>query len=238
MTSPAKSRNKQSWKKIALTGGILAGAATLATMGAFAIFTDSDTATTAVDAGELDIVLTGDVTVSDIAPGDTVQRPVTIELPDATNDGDLVEAVRFFFEVDTDTAGGDGQEIALGDGESLVTGTNGLVYSLITCVGGTWTTATTPAGPFTCSGTQQVTGTGKLSTINGVANAVDFTPADFGVTPTSTGTFPSDGAAGGTVALNSIIQFVLPTAADNAYENAATALTFTAAAIQRDGIQR
>lgn len=235
MTSPAKSRNKQSWKKIALTGGILAGAATLATMGAFAIFTDSDTATTAVDAGELDIVLAGEVTVADIAPGDTVQRPVTISLPDATNDGDLVEFVRFFFDVTSDTAGGDGQAIPAGDGESLVTGADGLVYSLITCVDGVWTTASTPAGPYTCDGTTQVTGTGKLSTINGVANAADFTPADFGLTATTTGTFPSDG---GEIALNSLIQFELPSAADNNYENAATALTFTAAAIQRDGIQR
>lgn len=235
MTSPAKSRNKQSWKKIAATGGILAGAATLATMGAFAIFTDSDTATTAVDAGELDIVLEGDVTVSDIAPGDTVQRPVSIELPDATNDGDLVEFVRFYFDVTSDTAGGDGQAIALGDGESLVSGTDGLVYSLITCVGGEWTTATDPSGPYTCDGTEEVTGTGKLSTINGVANAANFTPADFGLTATATNTFPSDGGA---IALNSLIQFELPSTADNAYENAATALTFTAAAIQRDGIQR
>jgi hypothetical protein len=235
MTSPVKSRNPQSWKKIIATGGILAGAAALATWGAFAVFTDSDTATTAVDAGELDIVLTGSVAVSDIAPGDTVQRPVTIALPDASNDGNLVESVRFYFDVTDDTPGGDGDAIALEGGASLVTGANGLNYSLITCVGGEWTTATTPSGPYACDGDEEVTGSGKLSSINGAANAVDFTPANFGLTATPEGTFPTDGAG---TTLNSLIQFELPTAADNAYENAATELTFTGAAIQRDGIQR
>jgi predicted ribosomally synthesized peptide with SipW-like signal peptide len=238
MTSTAKSRNPQSWKKIIATGGILAGAAALATMGAFAIFTDTDTATTQVDAGELDIVLTGDVTVSDIAPGDVIQRPVTISLPDASNDGDLVEFVRFYFDVTSDTPGGDGDAIATGAGASLVDGADGLTYSLITCVDGVWTTATTPTGPYACSTTTQVTGSGKLSTIEGVANAVDFTPEDFGLVATDTNTFPSDGATGGSVVLNSIIQFDLPTAAGNAYENAATELVFTGAAIQRGGIEQ
>jgi hypothetical protein len=236
MTSPAKSRNPQSWKKIIATGGILAGAAALATWGAFAVFTDSDTATTAVDAGELDIVLTGSVAVSDIAPGDTVQRPVTIALPDASNDGNLVESVRFYFDVTTDVLGGDGDPIAVGEGSSLVSGADGLNYSLITCVGGEWTTDDSPSGPYECDGgVEEVTGSGKLSTINGVANAVDFTPANFGLTATAEGTFPTDGAG---TTLNSLIQFQLPSAAGNAYENAATELTFTGAAIQRDGIQR
>jgi len=236
MTSTAKSRNPQSWKKIVATGGILAGAAALATWGAFAVFTDSDTASTAVDAGELDIVLTGDVTVSDIAPGDRIQRPVTISLPDASNDGDLVEFVRFYFDVTADTLGGDGQTIPLGTGSSLVDGADGLVYSLITCVGGTWSTATTPTGPYTCStADEEITGTGKLSTIEGVGAAVDFTPANFGLTATDDATFPSDSEA---VSLNSIIQFDLPGTADNSYENAATTLEFTAAAIQRGGLER
>jgi hypothetical protein len=236
MTSPAKSRNPQSWKKIIATGGILAGAAALATWGAFAVFTDSDTAVTAVDAGELDIVLTGDVTVADIAPGDTVQRPVTIELPDASNDGDLVEAVRFYFDVNSDVLGGDGDPIAVGAGSSLVSGADGLEYSLITCVGGTWASTDAPAGPYICDGDEEVTGSGKLDSINGVGAAKDFTPANFGLTATDTGTFPSDG--GGTTSLNSLIVFELPDTAGNAYENAATNLTFTGVAIQRDGIQR
>jgi hypothetical protein len=236
MTSTAKSRNPQSWKKIVATGGILAGAAALATWGAFAVFTDSDTASTAVDAGELDIVLTGDVTVADIAPGDVIQRPVTISLPDASNDGDLVEFVRFYFDVTAETLGGDGQGIPAGTGESLVDGLDGLNYSLITCIGGTWSTLTTPTGPYVCStDDEEVTGTGKLSTIQGVAEAADFTPENFGLVATDTDTFPSDG---GVVELNSIIQFDLPSTAGNAYENAAATLQFTGAAIQRGGIER
>jgi hypothetical protein len=236
MTSTAKSRNQKSLKKIIITGGILAGAATIATMGAFAIFTDSETTTTAVDAGELDIVMSGNVSVSDIAPGDIVQRPVTISLPDATNDGDLIEFVRFYFDVTTDSLGGDGEDTPVGTGESLVSGADGLDYSLTTCIGGSWSTATTPTGPYVCStGDTAVTGSGKLSEIEGVAAAEDFTPADFGLVETATDTFPSDGGA---VELNSLIQFTLPSTADNAYENAATDLVFTGAAIQRGGIER
>ncbi|OOB90825.1 TasA family protein [Rathayibacter sp. VKM Ac-2630] len=237
MTSAAPRPTRTTpWKKIALTGGVLLAAGALAGAGAFAVFTDSDTAETTVDAGQLDIVATGDWTITDIAPGDTVQRPLLIELPNATNDGNLVESVRFYQEVSEETLGTNDPDVD-GVAESLVTGADGLDYRLLTC-SVPWTNlpATGEAGPYDCAGTTTVTSEGKLSTIGGLANAIDFTPADFGLTATPEGTFPSDTGTGAT--LNSLVELVLPTAADNDYENAAATITYTAAAIQRDGIQK
>lgn len=240
MTATASTENRARkgapWKKIALTGGVLLAAGALAGAGAFAVFTDSGTAVGNVDAGQTDITVTGGFTVTDIAPGDTIQRPLTLVLPNATNDGDLVSTVRFYQDVTAETAGTD-DPLLTGPGESLVTGTDGLNYRLLTCTVPWTTAATAPAtnGPYTCAGTTTPTGSGKLSTIGGVANAVDFTPANFGITPTATGTFPSDA---GDVALNTLIELVLPTVADNDYENASAQITFTAAAIQRAGIQK
>ncbi|WP_085477920.1 TasA family protein [Rathayibacter oskolensis] len=236
MTSaaPQPTPNRR-WKKIALTGGVLLAAGALAGAGAFAVFTDSDTASTTVDAGQLDIEATGTYVVEDIAPGDTVQRPLVLELPNATNDGDLVSAVRFSQAVeDGETLGTDDPALD-GPGESLVTGEDGLTYTITTCTV-PWVNA--PAvpggleGPYTCAGVATPTSTGVLADLG---TAVDFEPGDFGVTPTATGTFPSDA---GDVALNMLIELELPTEADNDYENAAAEITFTAAAIQRDGIQK
>ncbi|KQQ05909.1 MULTISPECIES: TasA family protein [unclassified Rathayibacter] len=234
ITAPESAPKRRTpWKKIALTGGVLLAAGALAGAGAFAVFTDSGTAVGTVDAGQTDITVTGDFVVTDIAPGDTVQRPLNLTLPNATNDGNLVSTVRFYQDVTAQSVGTDDPALT-GPGESLVTGTDGLTYRLLTC-SVAWTTTTAPAGPYDCAGTTTVTGTGKLSTIGGVANAVDFTPASFGITPTATGTFPSDA---GDVTLNTLIELVLPTAADNDYENASATITFTAAAIQRAGIQK
>ncbi|CAQ02875.1 TasA family protein [Clavibacter sepedonicus] len=233
MSTTTAPQRRRPWKKIVATGAVVA-VGTLITGGAFAIFTDSDTATLQADAGQLDIVATGDYTVSDIAPGDTVQRPILLELPDATNDGDLVESVQLSYAVTAETPGTDDPALA-GGGESLVSGAAGLTYSLQTCVGGEWTSATAPVGAYTCSGTVQQTGAGTLASITGAGNSVTLLPANFGVAPTADGTFPSDTAD---VTLNTLMVLQLPDTADNDYENAAASLTFTAAAIQRDGLQR
>ncbi|MFT2691470.1 TasA family protein [Clavibacter zhangzhiyongii] len=229
-TAPARRRP---WNKIVATGAVVAVGA-IVTGGAFAIFTDSDTATLQADAGQLDIVATGSYTVADIAPGDTVQREILLALPDATNDGNLVAAVELSYAVTAETLGTDDAALP-GVGESLVTGAAGLTYSLQTCVGGDWTSATDPVGAYTCSGTVEETGTGTLASITGAGNSTTLAPADFGVTPTADGTFPSDGAA---LELDTLMVLQLPDTADNDYENASAQLTFTAAAIQRDGLQR
>lgn len=233
MSTTTAPQRRRPWNKIIATGAVVA-VGTIITGGAFAIFTDSDTATLQADAGQLDIVATGDYTVADIAPGDTVQRPILLQLPDATNDGDLVAAVQLSYAVTAETPGTDDPTLP-GGGESLVSGAAGLTYSLQTCVGGEWTSTTAPVGAYTCSGTVQQTGAGTLASITGAGNSTTLTPVNFGVTPTADGTFPSDTAD---VTLNTLMVLQLPDTADNDYENAAASLTFTAAAIQRDGLQR
>lgn len=232
MTSTVTTR-KSPWKKIALTGAVLIGAGALVGAGAFAVFTASGTATNAVDAGQLDILVTGTATVSDIAPGDIVQRPIGISLPTTTNDGDLVASVRLQTGITADTVGTSDASTGVGSGQSLVSGAQGLDYSYDVCVNGTWSTTTAPAGVYTCSGTVTNLGTGKLNTLSTVP--LNLTPAAFGVTPTTTGTFPTDA---GTVTLNTLMTLTLPTAADNNYENASATITYTASAIQRAGIQK
>jgi hypothetical protein len=237
MSTTAPEKRPAPWRKIIATGAILTVGA-LATAGAFAVFTDSDTASLAVDAGELDIVATGDYTVADIAPGDTVERPILLELPAETNDGDLVAAVTFGIDV-TDDVVGTGDAGVAGSGSSLIAGADGLTYELVTCDGGTWTTAgavgAPDRGPYDCDGTEVISSSGKLSALEGATGVVTLTPADFGVDPTADGTFPSDA---GDVELSTLMRLVLPTAADNDYENASASITYTASAIQRDGVQR
>ncbi|RII93428.1 hypothetical protein DZF95_05920 [Clavibacter michiganensis] len=232
MSTTAAPQRRRPWNKIIATGAVVA-VGTIITGGAFAIFTDSDTATLQADAGQLDIELaTGDYTVADIAPGDTVQRPIVLSLPNATNDGNLVTSVNFAYSVSGQTPGTDDPALD-GPGESLVTGTDGLRYTLQTCSTAWTPSAADPAGPYTCGGTTTTTGTGTLASLTGAGTT--FTPANFGVTPTADGTFPSDTAD---VTLNTLMVLQLPTTADNDYENAAASLTFTASAIQRGGLQR
>ncbi|WP_043676102.1 TasA family protein [Clavibacter michiganensis] len=232
MSTTATTPRRRPWKKIVATGAVLA-VGTIVAGGAFAIFTDSDTADLAVDAGQLDIELaSGDYTVADIAPGDTVQRQILLSLPNATNDGNLIQSVNFAYAIAGQTAGTDDTTLP-GGGESLVTGADGLTYSLQTC-SGAWTTAAAGGvGPYTCSGTTTVTGTGPLASLTGAG--ASFTPAQFGVTPSADGTFPTDTAD---VSLDTLMVLQLPTTADNDYENASVDLTFTASAIQRAGVQR
>ena len=239
MTQTTTKRPVATWKKITVTGAILLGVGALATGGAFAVFTSSGTATLAANAGSLNIVMTGAYTVANLAPGDQVQRLLPITLPNAANNGQLVSSVKFFYGVTSDTVGTTDPDTGVGTGQSLVSGINGLTYKVLTC-SVAWTTVTSPtvaSGAYSCDApaTQTVTASGKLSAINSVATALTLTPADFGVTPTANGTFPTDS---GDISLNTLIQLDLPSEADNNYENAATSLTFTAAAIQRDGIQK
>ena len=237
MTQTTTKRPVATWKKITVTGAILLGVGALATGGAFAVFTSSGTATLAANAGSLNIVMTGTYTVANLAPGDQVQRLLPITLPKAANNGQLVSSVKFFYDVTSDTAGTTDATTGAKTGQSLVTGAQGLTYKLLTC-SVAWTPVTSPTvttGAYSCSGTTTPTASGKLSAIKSVASALTLAPADFGVTPTANGTFPTDS---GDISLNTLIQLDLPSAADNNYENAATSLTFTAAAIQRDGIQK
>ena len=240
MSTTTTKRPVATWKKITVTGAILLGLGALTTGGAFAVFTSSGTATLDASAGSLDIVMESTHTVANLAPGDQAQRLLPITLPQESNNGQLVSSVKFFYDVDSDTLGTTDASTGYGRGQSLVSGDNGLTYKVLTC-SEAWTEVPSPtvaSGAYSCDAqdaTETVTASGKLSEINSVTSALILTPANFDVTPTANGTFPTDS---GDISLNTLIQLDLPAAADNNYENAATSLTFTAAAVQRDGIQK
>jgi len=77
-----------------LGAAALVAAAGLLGYGAYAAFTDTETSSVSIDAGQLDITLaTTPITVTDIAPGDVLYRQVAVQVPGATNDGDLIAAL-------------------------------------------------------------------------------------------------------------------------------------------------
>jgi hypothetical protein len=83
-----------------------------------------------------------------------------------------------------------------------------------------------------CTGTVALTQ--KEIPLNQLVDATSFEykPADFGIQPTSTNTFP-DGST-----MNLMAQFRLPREADNGYQNASLTFDFLFEALQRGGINR
>ena len=219
-------------EKLIVTGGVLVGAAAVVGAGAFAVFTSTGTATVAADAGALKVALSVNYTIEDMAPGDSVYRSLPIELPATGSAGNLVSAVGFYFDTTSDVLGNVGST-----GKSLVAGSNGLTYRILTCsVPWVASTATPVTVPYECNGDETNTtpslAAAQLSSIQGVANVRQFVPADFGKTPTASGTFNTDTTS---VNVYSMIEFALPVAANNDYQNASVDLAFTVAAMQRSG---
>lgn len=84
-----KPNRNSATRKVALS--VLA-ALTLAGAGAYAGFSDTETANRDVDAGQLDIMVSPvELSVQDMAPGDHFARAMIVDIPDANNDGDLIE---------------------------------------------------------------------------------------------------------------------------------------------------
>ncbi|HEX2179513.1 MAG TPA: TasA family protein [Actinomycetota bacterium] len=237
-------------KKMILGIGALLVALALIGFGVFAAFTDTETTEVATDSGSLDITGASDIQITEVAPGDIAFRDLTIEVPDAANDGDLIQAIRISVPAPepgddqagapTDTGDPDGDT----PGQSLLTGANGLRVTLATC-SGDWTlpTADAPLGTdtapadgiddsATCGG--EITVTQPEIPLNSLVNAdtFEFGAAEFGLAPTATGTIP-DGST-----MNLIAQFRLPAEADNAYENASLTLDMEFEAVQRSGVNR
>jgi len=234
-------------KKTLLGGAAIAVAIALIGAGVWAAFTDTESTDVTLDTGQLDIVGAADITVSDLAPGDVVFRDIGVDVPAATNDGNLV---RF---IDVDTVFGSetvGAEVDTGDPDpgppaapgSLWSGTNGIQVVLAVCDGGTWTlpAANSPLlgdlapvdgldDSITCSGTILPQASQPVNTF-GFTGTLDATA--LGVTPTATGTIP-DGSN-----FEILAQFTLPSAADNGYENATVNFDIEFDAIQRAGVNR
>jgi predicted ribosomally synthesized peptide with SipW-like signal peptide len=218
-------------------------------VGVFAAFTDTETTSVATETGALDITGSADITISDLAPGDLAFRSLTVAIPTAQNDGNLIRAIRV--SVPPPAAGADvpgsptdtGDTGALPAGASLLTGAQGLRVTFARC-SGAWTLPVAGASigtdansdgiddSATCAGT--ITVTQPAIALNDLVGATtfEFDAADFGVTPTATGTIP-DGTT-----LNLIAQFELPATADNAYENASLTIELLLEAIQRAGANR
>jgi predicted ribosomally synthesized peptide with SipW-like signal peptide len=223
-------------------------ALTLVGMGIYAAFTDTETAGVAVQAGALDIIGADDITIGEMAPGDVAFRGLRVEVPESDNEGDLITAIRLSVPqpapaddvVGSPTDAGEGVVPA---GASLLTGAQGLQITLANC-SGPWTLPAAGAAlgsdangdglddSASCAGT--ITVTQSETALNDLVATGDFeyAPAAFGVTPTTTGTFP-DGTT-----LNLIGQFRLPEGADNAYENASLTFDLVFEAIQRAGVNR
>jgi predicted ribosomally synthesized peptide with SipW-like signal peptide len=218
-------------------------------VGVFAAFTDTETTSVATETGALDITGSADITISDLAPGDYAFRSLSVAVPTAENDGNLIRAIRV--SVPTPEEGADvpgaptdtGDEGVLPAGASLLTGAQGLRATLARC-SGAWTLPAAGAALGTdansdgiddsaiCAGS--ITVTQPEVALNDLVGATsfEFDAADFGVTPTSTGTIP-DGTT-----INFIAQFRLPGAADDAYENASLTIDLLFEAVQRTGLNR
>lgn len=236
-------------KKLIVGVVALVLAAVLIGAGVFAAFTDTETTGVQTEAGALDIQGAADITIDNLAPGDLAFRNLTIQIPEADNEGDLVQAIRISVPepgAGDDVAGaptdaGDGADAPAG--ESLLTGDQGLRVLLATC-SGAWTlpAAGAPLGTdangdgiddsATCAG--DITVTQEEVALNDLVGADDFEfdAEAFGVDATGTGTIP-DGST-----LNLIAQFRLPEEAGNAYENAQLTIDMLFEAIQRAGVNR
>lgn len=237
-------------KKMILGIGALLVALALIGFGVFAAFTDTETTRVATGAGSLDITGASDIQITEMAPGDIAMRDLTIDVPDAENEGNLIEAIRLSVatpdpgddQIGAPTDTGDQEDVFLG--QSLLTGANGLRVTFAAC-SGVWTLPATDAGlgtdtapadgiddSATCDGDITVTQSEiPLSALVEV-DTFEFGAAQLGLTPTSTGTIP-DGST-----VNLIVQFRLPEEADNAYENASLTIDMEFEAVQRSGINR
>lgn len=281
MATTGSHKKHGSKKRIVATAGILLGVGALVAGGAFAVFTSSDAATLSATAGQLGIKLvTTTFPVTNISPGDTIQRPMDITLPATTNSGELVKAINFSYTVSDDVKGtgtSPGDYLITGNtaptpaptagGTSPGTGPTGLLYRIRTC-SVAWT-ATTPAAAskvgssptYTCSGSEHAATVTPTATVNTnadpatlastfgswtatptsndypvpAAQIIQLSPANFGLTPTDTGTFAT-GTSGLTI--YPLLELKLTQLSGNSYENASTKLILTVSAVQRDGIQK
>ena len=221
--------------KIVATGGVLIGAAAIVSAGAFATFTSTGNASVSAAAGAIKIANVTAMTIDKMAPGDVVYKAMTVNLPSTAGAGNLASGLELSFVAPTGTSlvlGDDGKSHT---GGSLLDATTGLQFQVLTCPVA-WT-AISPV-PSTgarveCAGNTPTVTSAETDLNNFVSthSIHTFTPSNFGLTATSSGTFNTDGGA---VPIYAMAVFRLPAGADNTYQNASTALTFTFVSVQRD----
>jgi predicted ribosomally synthesized peptide with SipW-like signal peptide len=228
---------------VVLGASALAVSAALLGYGAYAAFTDTETSTVAVDTGQLDITLsTTAITATDLAPGDHLFRAVTVDVPAATNSGDLISAIQLRAANVVSTAGtpadvGSPTEGSVA-GVALDAGANPVQVAVANCsqpwtlpTAGTAVTESPGAinAAATCAGTVTASAPVETDLATLVSTGLDLTAQAVAGTPTF---------AAGTTNLNLLVQLRLPAAAGNEYENATLAFDLNVNAIQRGGIAK
>jgi hypothetical protein len=223
-------------EKIVATGGVLIGGAAIVGAGAFATFTSTGNASVSADAGAVKITNVTAMTIGDMAPGDVVYKEMTVNLPSTAGAGNLASGLELSFVAPSGASlvlGNDGKG---NSGGSLLDATTGLQFSVLTCpVAWTAISPVPTTGPLVeCVGSAP-TVTSAATNLNDFVSTHaihTFAPSDFGLTATTSGTFNTDGGA---VPIYAMAVFRLPVGADNTYQNASTALSFTFVAVQRAG---
>lgn len=233
-------------KKRTLGAAAIIAAIALLGYGVFAVFTDTESSNVALDTGQLDLVGAEDIVITEMAPGDFAFRAMTLALPDDENDGDLVEYIDVSTDIIEDNVGdptdnGDLDPDGEPAGESLLNVTDGIQVVFAVCDGGDWVTPAPNdplAGTLTAGLDDSVDCDGGTVIAQAEQPLGTFTFTDtldaaaFGESPTATGTIP-DGSE-----MEVLLQFRLPTSANNAYENASVVLDIVFDAIQRAGVNR
>jgi predicted ribosomally synthesized peptide with SipW-like signal peptide len=237
-------------RKAVLGVAALVAAAVLVGVGVFAAFTDTESTNVSIQAGALDITGAEAITINRVAPGDIAFRNLSVGIPASNGAGSLVQSIRLSVPKPApanDTVGtpptNAANRTAAAPGSSLLTGAQGLRVALGSC-SVPWTLPAAGAALGTdrnndglddsarCTGTLTVTQR-EIPLANLVdATTFEYRPADFGITPTATTTFP-DGST-----INIIAQFRLPREADNSYQNAALTFDMLFEAVQRGGVNR
>lgn len=193
-------------RKIALSTAALGAAASVAGLGTFASFSDTETGSTAIDSGivAMSIGTSGtaenrlSVAATDIVPGDTLQRAVNLSV-DATT---------------TSTPASITLSTTASVSNLLTTdSTNGLQVEIIKC-SAAWTEAgTSPAYTYTCAGTEQTVLASRAML------GTDLSLSNLSLT------------AGSTNYLR--VKVTLPSTAGNTFQNLATTVTYSFTANQR-----
>jgi spore coat-associated protein N len=203
-------------KKILLTGAVLGSAASLAGLGTFATFTDTDSASAAIDTGTVVFNLGTpgaanrlNVDSLNMVPGDTFQRHVTF-----VNSGDQ-DLVSLKLTTTSSTS------------NVLTTdATNGLQMHFEACAGATgWTESTAPY-TYTCDDVVAGDGLGVKSDVLASRQIIG---SNLVLTTT---------ALGHGVTQDVRLTGTLPVSADNTFQNLGSTITYTFNATQRNAVSK
>ncbi len=189
--------------KVLLSAAAIGVAGSMAGLGTFATFTDTETGSTAIDTGIVSMTIGASgaanrlaVAATDIVPGDTIQRAVNLTVDSTTTD--TPSSIKL-------TTTGSAANVLTSDT------TNGLQVKIEAC-SVAWTESTAPY-TYSCSGT--------VSTVLARRAIIGSNLALSGL-----------GLAAGTTN-HLVVTADLPSTADNTFQNLANTVTYSFTATQR-----